>query len=144
MAESLFNSHEYDLGESLQGYLVCITELIHFFSIVYTMTNIVQGDFIKIIWPVLLSSWIFHINRSKTVVVTGSVSRAYLIDVLYLPVISLCNPNMLFLWHKSVDIDKMSLFPKFQLILRLRVWVMHVLLYHTVAQATMLVISMST
>ena len=30
---------------------------------------------------------------------------------------------MLFLWHGSVDIGKMSLFPNFQLILRLRVWV---------------------
>ncbi len=31
-----------------------------------------------------------------------------------------CNPNMLFLWHKSIDRDKISVFPNFQSIPRLR------------------------
>ncbi len=48
-----------------------------------------------------------------------------------------CDPNMLIVWNSSVDIDKISLFPNFQSILRLRLWVTHVLLYHTVAQTNM-------
>ena len=44
-----------------------------------------------------------------------------------------CNPNMLFLWHSSVNIDKISWFPNFQSILSFHLWVMHVLLYHHVA-----------
>ena len=45
----------------------------------------------------------------------------------------ICNPNMTFLWHSSVDIDKISLFPNFQSILSFRLRVMHVWLYRNVA-----------
>ncbi len=41
-----------------------------------------------------------------------------------------CNLTMIFLWHSSVDIDKISLFPNFRSILSFRLWVMHVLLYY--------------
>ncbi len=43
-----------------------------------------------------------------------------------------CDPNTRFLWHSSVDIFGISLFPNFQSIPRLRLWVIHILLYHTV------------
>ena len=43
-----------------------------------------------------------------------------------------CDPNMRFLRHSSVDILEINLFPNFQSILNLRLWVIHVLLNHTV------------
>ena len=51
------------------------------------------------------------------------------------------DPEMLCLWHSSIDIiGEISLFSNHQLILRLHLWVIHVLLYSTVAHATMLYI----